>query len=604
VRIAVDTGGTFTDVVIDDSGTISRFKVPSTPNDPASALLAATAAFRGYDLLHGTTVATNAILEGKTARTGLVVNEGFRDLLRIGRQTRPELYDWEPKPPHVPINDEDIIVARGRIGPDGNELEPLELPNASQLVGCEAMAICLLYAYANPRHEHEIAKLFPNAFVSLSHEVSPEMREFERMCATVLNAGVGPVIERYFSRIRKDSHADRVRIMSSLGGLIDLAEATRMPIRTVVSGPAGGVTAAVALGDRLGISDLIAFDMGGTSTDVTLVKDGIPAMTSIGEIAGLPVRLRRIDVQTIGCGGGSIAALDPAGALRVGPESAGAVPGPALYGGDKPTVTDANFVLGRLPLDGLTEQGVKVDAGNCTKVTAGLAENLGLPVHDAADAVVQMANNSMAAAVRKVSADRGLNPADFVLVAYGGAGAMHVCEVADRLEITRAMVPVGAGVFSAFGLLGAQDSWEESLGVLGVDVSWEAAFDQVESRARSKVLATSTIRRIASMRYRGQGHELEVEADDSRSSAEQAFHNLHRKTFGVAFDRAVEWVAARAFASGKPGKLPILSPDSARVSGETVRGRAVIADPDCTTFVAEGWSATCLSDGTLELQRD
>lgn len=609
MRIAVDTGGTFTDFVVEDGSEVRRFKVPSTPWDPSAAVGEGCRGFAGFRLLHGTTVATNAILEGKTARTGLVVNEGFRDLLRLGRQTRPSLYDWEPRVPRVPVLDEDVRIVRGRLHPDGSEDVALELPVDFGLSDCEAVAVCLLYAYANPAHERVVADALPQRFVSCSHRVSPEMREYERLCATVLNAAVGPVMSEYLRRLSEVS--SDTKIMASHGGLISVGDAAALPIRTVVSGPAGGVAATVALARRLGKPNVIAFDMGGTSTDVTLVHEYTSAMTACADVAGLPVRLNRIDVHTVGCGGGSVARLDEAGALRVGPESAGASPGPALYGGELPTVTDADFVLGRLPLTRFAKtEGI--DPVNCAAVVGTLAGRLGLSLEEAAGAVVEVADAEMAAAVRKVSADRGLDPAGFALVAFGGAGAMHACAVAEALGMSEVLVPVGAGVFSALGLLGAPEAWEASRGVLGTGADWDATFSELESEAASHIGEVAVSHRLADMRYRGQAHDLTVAAESGLADAVSAFHLLHQSTFGVHFpEREVQWVTARVRVEGAGASLPVL-PIASRfgeaVDGVVEReqvldlpGPVVIVDDDCTVWVPAGWRAERLDDGTLRL---
>lgn len=610
MRIAVDTGGTFTDFVVVDESGVRRFKVPSTPTDPAIATILGCSGFAaGFDLCHGTTVATNAILEGKTARTGLVVNEGFRDLLSLGRQSRPELYDWEPRKPRLPVRDEDIRTVAGRLAPDGSVVVPPVFEGLS-FEGCEAVAICLLYSYANSEPERAVAEGLSGVFVSSSHEVSPEMREYERACATVLNAAVGPVITRYFERLR-ETGAGRIRIMASLGGLISVEDAARLPIRTVVSGPAGGVVATVALGKRLRRADTIAFDMGGTSTDVTLIRGGEPSMTACEDIAGLPVRLRRVDVHTVGCGGGSIAFLDAAGALCVGPESAGADPGPALYGGGRPTVTDADYVLGRLPLARFAKtEGI--DEANCVSVMQGLAGDLGLSLEGAAEAVVAVADAQMAAAVRKVSADRGFAPSDFSLVAFGGAGALHACAVAELLDIDEILCPVGAGVFSALGLLDAPDAWEESLGVLGTERGWEETYSDLKRAAVQHVPDAGVVRRVADMRYQGQSHDLAVEIVGDRGDAERAFEALHRDVFGTAFEgRPVQWVTARVRVEGPRGTPAMIdtggSPAATQdgvVDRESLVeevGPLVVIDDDCTIYVADGWSAEVLKDGTVRI---
>jgi N-methylhydantoinase A len=609
VRIAVDTGGTFTDFVVDDGVSVSRFKVPSTPKDPSQAIRSGFTGFADFELLHGTTVATNAILEGKTARVGLVVNESFRDLLRLGRQTRPSLYDWEPRLPEVPVRDEDIRTVAGRIGIDGSEQKAMINPRDFNLGHCDAVAVCLLFSYASAKHEAAVAEALGHRLVSCSHRVSPEAREYERMCATVLNAAVAPIMEQYLHRL--DGISTRLGIMASHGGLISVRDAAALPIRTVVSGPAGGVSAAVSLAKRLSKPNVIAFDMGGTSTDVTLIHDYCASMTACDDIAGLPVRLNRVAVHTVGCGGGSIAFRDGAGALRVGPQSAGASPGPALYGGGLPTVTDADFVLGRLPLTRFAKV-VGLDAANSARVVGDLASGLGLNLREAASAVVETADANMAAAVRKVSADRGFDPAGFALVAFGGAGGLHACAIADQLGIREVLVPAGAGVFSALGLLGAPQVWEASLGVLGTSAKWEATYRDLEAEAASHLQTVAANARFADMRYQGQAHDLTVSASGSLHDAERAFHEMHQRTFGIAFhERPVQWVTARVRSESAASDQPLLSMPQ-RI-GEAIdgviereqvtnqHGPLVIVDDDCTVWVPAGWRAERLNDGTLRL---
>jgi N-methylhydantoinase A len=371
------------------------------------------------------------------------------------------------------------------------------------------------------------------------------------------------------------------------------------------------VAATVALSSRLGKPNAIAFDMGGTSTDVTLVHRGKAAMSACAEIAGLPIRLNRIDVHTVGCGGGSIARLDDAGALRVGPESAAASPGPALYGGPEATVTDANFALGRLPLNRFAKTD-GIDPANSATVMGRLAMNVGLSLQEVAQAVVDVADAEMAAAVRKVSADRGLDPAGFALVAFGGAGAMHACAVAEILGMREVLVPVGAGVFSALGLLGAQEAWEASRGVLGTDAQWAETYGALTAEANGHLTSPQFARRYADMRYQGQAHDLTVSADRTREQAEADFHALHETTFGVRFqDRDVQWVTARVRAEGAAAALPALpiahrpgeAVDGAieREQVSAVSGPVVIVDDDSTGWVPPGWRAERLEDGTLRL---
>ncbi|MGI8924298.1 MAG: hydantoinase/oxoprolinase family protein [Fimbriimonadales bacterium] len=640
LRIAVDTGGTFTDFVVQDSDGSRTFKVKSTPADPARALIQGLAEITGpFELLHGTTVATNALLEGKLAKTAFVTNSGFRDILFLARQTRPELYSFEPRLPQPPVERNDCYSVTGRMHPDGSELTPLKESELDDLSNYEAVAVCLLFAYANGEHERRIAAELErrpgSPFVSLSHRVSPEFREYERAMATVVNAAVAPIMREYLEKLRRNTSASKLMIMSSSGGLIGVDDAMDTPIRSITSGPAGGVVATAQLGRRYGLRRLIAFDMGGTSTDVALVSGG-PAYTSLAEIAGLPIRLRRVDIHSIGCGGGSIAYLDQAGALRVGPESAGADPGPALYGlGEALTVTDANFLLGRLRIERFAERDtLALDPTRLNLVASAFATRLACTVEDCAERIVERAEAHMVCALRAVSSARGSGPEDCTLVAYGGSGALHACAIAEELRMSEVIVPVGAGVFSAVGLLAAPRIWEESGSVLGRTVEWDRVYHDLEAKARSHVgEPVELVHRTADMRYQGQSHEIEVPAGQSLDGAIEAFHGEHATRFKVAFrGKPVEWVTARVRVESAPGQSavyaddhaiqpmqaiqPIREPTRIRWRGEWVEGTvvdresvqrqdgpAVILDDGCTILVPLGWAAERLFDGALRLHR-
>ncbi|MCH8273186.1 MAG: hydantoinase/oxoprolinase family protein [Armatimonadetes bacterium] len=642
IRVGVDTGGTFTDFVVAGEDGLSVFKVPSTPARPALALLEGLrragplsredGGGDGFSLLHGTTVATNAILERKLAKTAFVTNEGFRDLLFLGRQTRPEIYDLEPVLPRPPVDPEDCFTVRGRLLPSGEELEPLSNEGleklASELSDYESVAVCLLFAYANPRHERRVVEALSNPFVCCSHEVSPEFREYERACATVLNAAVGPIMRGYLKEIAAESGALETLVMSSAGGLTTLEEALELPIRTVTSGPAGGVAATHDLGRRHGRARLIAFDMGGTSTDVSLIS-GVPAFTSLSDIAGLPVRGHRVDVHTIGCGGGSIAHLDDAGALRVGPESAGAEPGPAVYGKGGPlTVTDADYLLGRLPLERFGGGSpFRLDTDALRRVVPAFAGALGRNEIEVAEAVVEVAEAQMARAIRRVSSERGLDPAGFALVCYGGAAGMHACAIAEQLGMREVLVPPVPGVFSAMGLLLAPRIHEASVTVLGAHgpAEWRKVFAELEEEARRRLgVPADRVVLHADMRYKGQSHEISVPLNAATggltpstrgvlreltplNSAEEslnnlivegsligyeeacaAFERLHRERYGVAgHGTEFEWTTARVrVEADAPGTLPRggagMQPSSLRrpvgptlLSGDVMRDRSV-----------------------------
>lgn len=622
MRIACDTGGTFTDFVVDDGEAVVAFKVPSRPRAPAEAVAEGVhkVGSSGSLLLHGTTVATNAILEGKGAKTALILNRGFKDLLTIGRQTRPDLYDLCPKQ-EQPIAPEDVFTVPGRLASDGRELEALDLSelDPDALTGYEAVAVCLLFSYVNPEHERAVAKhVGGGRFLSLSHLVSPEIREYERACATLLNARVGPVVSRYLEALGAIEEVGQVRIMSSGGGLVTPDVCLQVPLRTILSGPAAGVMATAHLAEAMGMGDrpIVAFDMGGTSTDVALVQGG-PGFTSIAEVAGLKARLHQVAVHTIGCGGGSVAWLDSAGALRVGPQSAGADPGPALYGSNIPTVTDANYVLGRLPLVQFGGGSrMRLETERSLRVLESLEEQIGKK--GVAEAVIELAEAQMARAIRRVTSERGVDPEQCAIVAYGGAGPMHACGVAELLGIETVIVPPLPGVFSAWGLLVSPEVAEAGWTVLGVNEpeEWHAVYSSLEAEARRRMSVPDEVCRIAEMRYKGQSHSLEVDAGGSHEDARRRFEQEHERLFGVRREGVrVEWVTARVRLS-RAAPLPsplkrwaerrskealsawfggwVEAKGIARKGlepGERVRGPALLHQPDATTVLPPGWEA-------------
>jgi len=622
MRIGCDTGGTFTDFVVDDGKEVVAFKVPSRPREPAEAVAEGVRKVGGSGslLLHGTTVATNAILEGKGARTALVLNRGFKDLLTIGRQTRPDLYDLCPiqEPPIAP---EDVFTVPGRLASDGRELEPLDLSelDPAALTDYEAVAVCLLFAYVNPEHERAVGEhVRGGRFLSLSHQVSPEIREYERACATLLNARVGPVVGRYLRALGAIEGVGQVRIMSSGGGLVAPEVCLEVPLRTILSGPAAGVMATAHLAEAMGMGDrpIVAFDMGGTSTDVALVH-GSPGFTSIAEVAGLKARLHQVAVHTIGCGGGSVAWLDSAGALRVGPHSAGADPGPALYGSSIPTVTDANHALGRLPLGQFGGgSDLRLVPERSLQAIADLEAKIGRG--GVAEAVIELAEAQMARAIRRVTSQRGVDPGECALVAYGGAGPMHACGVAEQLGMETVLVPLLPGVFSAWGLLVSPEVAEAGRTVLGVHGAeeWDAVYADLEEQARAELNRCDAAGRLAEMRYKGQSHSLEVDAGGSHEDAQRRFEQEHERLFGVRREGVrVEWVTARVRLSrAAPPPSPLKRGEERRSEealrawfggwveakgvarrglepGERVRGPALLHQPDATTVLPPGWEA-------------
>lgn len=579
-RIGVDTGGTFTDVVT-SSGQV--LKLLSTPADPAEAVLAGVAVLgRAHTVAHGTTVATNTLLERRGGRVALLATAGHTDVIEIARQVRPSLYD--------PFADRPVpLVARhrrfdvpGRLDAAGREIEPVgALPEVGE---CDAAAVVLLHADRNSAHEVAVAAQLRAAGIDVtaSHEVSPEFREYERTVTTVANAYLRPPCRRYLLRLA--AAAPEVLVMTSAGGLFSLKEAADRPVALLLSGPAGGVLAASAAAVAAGYPDAITLDMGGTSTDVCLIRGGRPEPAAEREVAGLPIRMPSLDVHTIGAGGGSIARIDPGGALVVGPESAGAAPGPACYGrgGRWPTVTDANVVAGRIPA-GLSFPGIGIlDAGAARTALAGAGV--------AAEAVLAVVNANMVRALRRVSVERGVDPTGLALVAFGGAGPLHACALADALGMPVVVVPPRAGVASAAGLLAAPRqvdlarSWPRPLDHQGARQAAAELAASASSRLAGAALAAVEVEARFDCRYAGQSHELSVASIDG-------FDAEHRRRNGFArSDTAVEVIALRA-AARTPSPVVLADlPDPCGRDGVVV-GPAVIAEADCTIWVATGWTA-------------
>jgi N-methylhydantoinase A len=561
--LGVDVGGTFTDAVVLDGGRVTTAKVLTAPHQEESVVAAARAAGaeRVERFAHGTTVATNALLERKGARTAFVTTAGFEHLLHLRRQTRSQLYRpcaaWPE--PLVPL--ERSHGVRGRMGPDG-ELEPLELGTLPD-IDAEAVAVCLLHAYRDPSHERvvveELRRRLPDAHVVASHEVAPEFREYERASTTAADAYLGPVVARYLRALADAAAAAGLPeplVMRSSGGVATPNEAADHPATILVSGPAAGVVGAARLAALAGIENAIAFDMGGTSTDVCLIAGGRAQRASERTVAGLPIRLPTVDLHTVGAGGGSLVWTDAGGALHVGPQSAGADPGPACYGrgGTQGTVTDANLLLGRLPqrLAG----GVELDRAAAERALAGI---------DPA-AVVDVVNAEMLRALRVVSVERGHDPADFALVAFGGAGPLHACELADELGIRTALVPEAAGVLSALGLVASEERRDAVRSYL------------VPLRDAGELPREGE----ADLRYAGQSFELTLPLQEDLA---EAFHRAHEEQYGFAGrDREVQLVAVRTadIRQGRELELP-------RGDETTITGPAVVELAGSTCWIPPGW---------------
>jgi N-methylhydantoinase A len=630
MRIGIDSGGTFTDfVVLDDSGALESFKLRSNPASPASVVLEGlqSIAAKHAEVVHGSTVATNALLERKGAKTAFVTTRGFEDLIAIGRQNRPELYNLTPALP-VPLVPLDLCFGVDeRVLFDGTVERALrladieELRRAIEASGAESVAICLLHSYRNDSHERLLAQGLRgslNEFVCASCDVSPEFREFERASTTVINAYVGPMMERYLGELERRSPY-KVSIMQSNGGVLTASEARKQAVRTILSGPAGGIVGAVEIARLCGFPKALTFDMGGTSTDVALAARE-PRLTTESRIDNFPVRVPMLDIHTVGAGGGSIAAIDTGGSLRVGPESAGAVPGPACYGvGEQATVTDAHVVLGRIAADQLVGGQMRIDAAAAKRAVARVAAGLGLDIVSAAAAILRVANSNMERAIRAVSVERGEDPREFPLVAFGGCGGLHACEIADELGISTVIVPRLAGALSALGMLLADRTRDYSVGALGFS-DHEARFRKLEKQAKKDVRGAA-LQRFADVRYAGQSYELTIPWNSD-------FHKEHRRIYGYADPkRATQVVTLRVRATVRVEKPSLRVPVARRAKGEVRRvwsegrwceiaaspreslgaqvssGPALITDYGSTTLVPPGWSMRRDRAGSLILGR-
>jgi N-methylhydantoinase A len=644
--VGVDIGGTFTDFVVLRGGRLQIHKVPSTPADPSDAFLRGLEELgipAGARYVHGSTVATNAVLERRGAKAALLTTQGFRDVLEIGRQTRLDLYALAPTKPRPVIPSERCFEVSERVDRHGRVIEPLDEAELDAVLervrdsGAESLAVVFLFSFARPEHERRAGERAAalGLAVSLSSEILPEYREYERASTTALNACVAPLMDRYLRHLDErleERGRERLQIMQSNGGVISVDLARREAVRTIVSGPAGGVVGAWRVAALSGYERLITFDMGGTSTDASLV-DGMPATTPEGSIAGLPVRVPMLDIHTVGAGGGSLARVDADGALRVGPESAGADPGPAAYGhGIRPTVTDANLVLGRLSPASFLGGRMRLDPDRSRAAIRRLAAALGLSLEAAAEGVVRVANAQMARALRRVSVERGHDPRRFCLVAFGGCGPVHACDLAEELGVPAVLIPRYPGTLSALGMLLSDVRKEYSRTVMrpvsGDCAGLEAAFAELQRRARSDMAGEGVaedrlaLTRSLDVRYRGQSFELDVPVTHLEPAAiEAAFHEAHRQRYGYATEGApAEVVNVRLRALGQvdqppleyrePGTEATASPGQrARVyagewlecglydranlrPGQEIAGPALLLQEDATTWLPPAWVAS------------
>jgi N-methylhydantoinase A len=676
VRIGIDTGGTFTDVcLIDDDGELAVYKLSSTSGDPSEAIAGGLTAILEQEqeeaadvryLGHGTTVATNALLEGRGAATGVITTQGFRDLLELGRQMRPDLYDLQVDKP-VPLvrrlhrfEVAERVLATGAVHVALDENAVREAVRALKADGVEAISVCFLYSYLMPGHEDTVAAIvveeFPEAYLSLSHDVLAEFREYERLSTTVVNSYVGPLMSRYIRRLRGRVADAGVPaspyITQSNGGIISLEVAGEAPVRTVLSGPAAGVVGAQMVARLAGFPNVITFDMGGTSTDVALVTEGECSAKMQQEVAGYPIRTPMLDINTVGAGGGSIAWIDSGGHMKVGPQSAGAEPGPACYGrgGTEATVTDANVALGILSREALLGGRMPIDAAQADAAVARLAGQLNLESEEVAQGIIALATVNMAKAIRVISVERGYDPRDYALIAFGGAGPLHAARLARELDIPRVLVPTIPGILCAYGLLVADLRTDFSRTVVvpaevdSLDIvndgftELQAAADEWFAREGAEE-GDRQLRRIIDMRYAGQNYELPVElperplTPDDLSGVLTAFHAAHDQAYGYASaDEPAQFVTLRLEATGRvvkpePKRLPRggriddalsghrrtylpeaggwgdvpLYDRTKLAAGSEIAGPAIIEQMDSTTLILPGQQATVDDFGNLVL---
>ena len=693
-RLGVDVGGTFTDAILvnESTGETRTGKVPSTPRDPSIGFLnvvrrmleqGAVAADSVRYLVHGTTVATNAIIEGELARTGFVTTEGFRDLLEIQTGIRPVLYDLQFEkltplvPRHLAFGVPERLDYRGEVLVPLDEEAVRRVGEQLRREGVESVAVCLLHSYINPVHEKRVGEILrevlPSALVSLSSEVAPEFREYFRASTTVINAGIRPVVGAYLekiqTRMRESGVAGELLVMQSSGGVLTFDAASERPVFMVESGPAAGVIAATHLGSALGYQNVMSFDMGGTTAKTGLIENGTPRVTKDYEVggtagatehgargSGYPIRTPVIDLVEIGAGGGSIAWIDSGGALRVGPQSAGADPGPVCYGqgGTEPTITDANLVLGRIAPDYFLGGEMELDVEGARRaVRETCADPLGLDVVEVALGIVEIANTAMVNALRRISVQRGHDPRDFVLVAFGGAGPVHANRLAAELEIPTAVVPMSPGTTSAMGLLVTDIKHDYSVALIqradqldpkAASQSFEHLKAQGETALAREDIPSEDMTFVyeADMRYVGQSYELTIPLPDGELGATalpgilRRFHSEHERAYGFqASDEPVEFVALRLGAIGRIARpqmreIPQDGRDVASALKTTrpayfeesggfvdcsiydryrlepgceVQGPAIVEEVDSTTVIHPGYRAVVDKFGNLYLQK-
>ena len=659
--VGVDIGGTFTDLICSVDGRLHIHKLPSTPHEPSQALLEGLSHFQSQGhsvpsrVTHGSTVATNAILERGGARTALITNQGFKDILAIGRQDRKELYALQPQADQALIPRDLCFEIPGRINYRGEVIQALDPEQLEQVLHAleekeiESVAVSFLYSYLNPDHEQLVKQailerdILTEGSISLSSQVLPEFREYERTSTVALEAYVRPVMSAYIDRLQKSlPDQSNLLIMNSDGGVMDAARAKQKAVHTALSGPAAGVIGAYHVAQLAGYERVITLDMGGTSTDVSLCP-GRPIHRTDAEIDGFPVRVRMLDIETIGAGGGSLARLDPAGGLHVGPASAGADPGPIIYGrgGNELTVTDAHAVLERISPDHFLGGKMDLQLDDARSALSDLAQEMGLTTTNTAQGILEVANASIERALRKVSIARGYDPRRFTLVAFGGAGPLHACQVAQRLHIPRILIPSHPGVLCAHGLLMADIILEESQSILKTLtgetlLEIETQFKKMEKEIFTQLVqdglskASINVERSLDMRYHGQSFELTLPYSNN---LRQDFQCAHREQYGHAFlDRNVEIINLRVRGVGMISKpdtavhplekddgtsaiiLETTPPDMTSPlphyqrtmlqPGAVFSGPALVVQMDATTIIPGGWKAAVDGYHNLILEKE
>lgn len=664
-RLGVDTGGTFTDFALLKDGQFYTHKVLSTPKAPELAILQgieemglSNLSQNGQLLLvHGSTVATNAALQGLEAKTLFITNQGLQDILTIGRQNRADIYNLRPASVKPPVAESDCLEVTCRVDSKGDEIEPLSEKEINRLISevanhdAEALAICLLFSYLNPDHEKRLQQaLAENLFVSISSEVLAETGEYERAIATWLNASLGPLMHSYLSRLSQNIPVKNLSVMQSSGGTIGCRQASEKAVNLLLSGPAGGLAAAQQIKQELDCENLLTFDMGGTSTDVALVKEKMQ-LTRDGKIGRYPVAVPMVDMHTIGAGGGSIAYIDEAGMLHVGPESAGARPGPACYGlgGETATVTDAHVVLGNLYSKQFAGGSLSLDPQAAVLAIEILAQKTQLSLPHMALGILDLANEHMARALRQISVQRGEDPSQYRLCSFGGAGGLHVCALAEKLEMNKALIPFHSGILSALGMLVAPGKREISHAInreLSSDnravgkllkVATEMAKQGREELIQEGFLPEQISASYSlDCRYLGQSFTLNLEFSDTtdKSLLEENFHSQHEKNFGYRLNKEVEWVNLRAHVQGIQKSLartelktiqPCEATDKVEIFqtyqgvlqkrltpvfdrtelaiGQQIIGPALISEASSTSWIASEWIAEVHKLGHLILQK-